>query len=140
MALVVPVKGDIVSFQLVASRINGGQRTEVQVDSIAGYNTAKYIDPEIQAKHANLYRYFQDAVGNVDDATAYDYVVLMNTVTGKMEVIGIPWILTSSWVTVSTQNNLIQITNWQEKMRAPLTTFLANLGASYVMNLQNKSQ
>jgi hypothetical protein len=140
MALVSPVKGDIVSFQLVASGIYGGQRTEVQVDSIAGYNTARYVDPELQAKHANLYRYFQDAVGNVDDATAYEYVILLNPITGTMEAIGIPWILVPSWTVVSTQNNLIQITNWQEKMRAPLTTFLNNLGATYVMNLQAKTQ
>lgn len=140
MALVVPVKGDIVSFQLVASGINGGQRTEVKIDSVAGYNTAKFIDPEILAKHEALYPYFQDVVGNVSDATAYEYVIVVNTVTGKVEAVGIPWILTSSYKAISTQNNLVQITNWQEKMRAPLTTFLSNLGATYVMNLQEKAQ
>ena len=131
MALVNPKTGDVVSFQLVQNSINGDERVDVQVGNGAmKYQIAKLIDPQLDVKHANLYPYFKDSVGNINDASAYDYITVVGR-NGTPEVIGIPWILTSTYRITEGRPTTVVITNWREDWRAPTISFLAGLGATY---------
>lgn len=125
-----PTIGDLVDFRLVVDGINGDKRTEVKVAGLLNYATARLIDPQIAVKHANLFSYFQDKVNNINDPAAYNYLSYTNS-NGTTEVVGIPWILESSYQTVSGRTETFVISNWRESWRPTLTTFLANLGANF---------
>lgn len=138
MAITLPSKGDIVSFQLVVTNINGGERLDVTVDAVKiGYSTAIFVDSQLNAKHANLYPYFKDKVKGVNDPAAYDYLVVKGR-NGQLEAIGIPWILDSSFKIIEGRRCTITIENWQEGWDAPARTFFAGLGASIVMVKETK--
>ena len=135
--MITPVIDDIVDFQLVQSGIVGDQRTDVKVSGTLDYNTARMIDPSIQSKHTALYPYFKDKVQNVNDPSVYKYMTCINN-NGVTEVIGIPWILDSSYTVVDGRVATIVIANWREDWRSVTETFLSNLGANYSITVENK--
>jgi len=137
MATPNPSRGDIVSFQLVKNGINGGDRVDVKVDGIVQYATARLIDPQLAIKHKNLFAYFKDKVGNVDDPNAYGYLVLIGR-NDKMEVIGVPWINDSTFQLIDGRNANMVVTNWREDFRAPLATFMQSIGAAYTLTVFEK--
>lgn len=130
------VKGDIVDFYLEEGSILFSKKTGVQVTGVVTYTVAKIIDPEINSKHIAMYPYFASKVGNVNDPSKYDYVVFRN-LNGVEEVIGIPWIKYSTYEPVTTRTGTIIISNFKESFRAPLQTYLANLGANFTMTVSN---
>lgn len=135
MALITATKGDIVSFQLVMNGINGGERVEVRVTAgEMDYSTARMIDNQLNVKHAALFPYFKDAVGGVNDPSAYDYITVIGQ-NGVTEVIGIPWIEPSTWSVIQSRRANLNISNWREDFRGPLSTFLRNLGAVWTLNI-----
>lgn len=134
MALANPKKGDIVSFQFVQNGIIGDQKNQVKVASVMDYVTARALDPEINVKHQALYTYFAGEVGNVNDPSAYDYIGIINT-NGLLEVIGIPWILASTFRTVAARRATVVIDNYREEFKAPMETFFASLGANVTINI-----
>lgn len=138
MAITLPTKGDIVTFQLVVNTVNGGERLDVTVDAVnIGYSTAIFVDPELNSKHANLYPYFKDKVQGVNDPTAYNYLVLKGR-NGKLEAVGIPWILDSSFKLIQGRRATITIENWQEAWDGPMRTFFAGLNAAIVVTKEVK--
>jgi hypothetical protein len=137
MATLNPSRGDIVSFQLVKNGINGGDRIDVKVDGILQYATARMIDPQLAIKHKNLFPYFQDKVGNVDDPNTYGYLALLGR-NDKLEIIGIPWINDSTFQLIDGRNANLVVTNWREDFRSPLATFMQSIGASYTLTVFDK--
>lgn len=129
-----PKKGDVVSFQFVQNGLIGDGKRGVRVDGELNYNIARAIDPEVNVKHRMLYPYFQEKVGRIDDPTAYGYIGIVNP-DGKLEVVGIPWILESTFQFVQTMRNSLNITNWQPSWEPALKTFMAGLGANYTSNV-----
>lgn len=127
-----PKKGDIVSFQFVRNGLIGDPKTQVRVEGDLNYSIAKAIDPEVDRKHQTLYPYFASAVGGNDDPTAYPYIGIINT-NGQLEVIGIPWILASSFQYVQSRRAIINASNWREEFRAPVTSFFADLGLDWTI-------
>lgn len=134
MPIVNPKKADVISFQFVRNGLIGDGKLGVKVVGDVEYSVAKAIDPELNVKHQQLYPYFKDKVGNVNDPTAYDYISIMNT-NGQLEVIGIPWILDSSFSYVQSMRNMINVTNWQPAWQPALETFMAGLGANWTSNI-----
>lgn len=130
-------KGDIIDFQLVQNGIHGDDRVGVKVVGIVTYEVARSIDTELYQKHVALFPYFRDKVGDVDDVTRYDFI-LVSDVEGGIEVIGTPWVNESTLKIIDGRNAYININNWREEFRAPVLTFLAGLGASYTMNVSDK--
>lgn len=131
--MIVPKEGDIVDFQLVQNGIFGDKRIGVKVLSPPqDYLSAKFADPQLDSKHTALYPYFASKVGNVDDPTAYKYItVLTNPDTGAVEVIGVPWILESTYKTVTSRTATYVVQNFREEFRAPIQKFLTDLGAKF---------
>lgn len=136
MDKIVPVKGDIVTFQLVKNGINGGERIESKITGDLDYGTALMIDPELNVKHKALFPYFASKVGMVDDPSAYGYIALVGA-NGAIEVIGIPWIEDSTYSIIQSQKATYVITNWREAWDGPMTTFLSNLGATYTRTVSS---
>lgn len=134
MATVNPKKGDVVSFQFVKNGLIGDGKQAVRVDGEINYNIARSIDPEVNVKHRMLYPYFQGKVNNIDDPTAYGYIVVVNT-DGRPEVIGIPWIQDATFQFVQSMRNLVNITNWQPSWEPAFKTFMVSLGANYTSNI-----
>lgn len=133
MALTLPTKGDIVSFQLVVNDINGSGRVDVTVDAPkVGYNTAVLVDSQLNVKHANLFPYFSSKVQGNNNPEAYDYMILKGR-NGQMEAIGIPWILDSSFKIIEGRRNIMTCENWREEWDGPTRTFFAGLGAAITM-------
>jgi hypothetical protein len=133
MAIATPKSGDIVSFQLVQNGLLGDERVQVRVSAAdVDYQTAKLIDPQLNVKHTTLFPYFKDAVGGIDNPSAYKYVTFQ-LANGAIEVIGVPWIKEATYRIVDGRIETIQITNFREEFRGPLLTFLKNLGASYTI-------
>jgi len=128
-----PKKGDVVSFQFERNGLIGDGKQGVRVDGELTYNVARSLDPELNVKHRMLYPYFQNKVNNIDDPTAYGYIVVANA-DGRPEVIGIPWIKDATFQFVQSMRNVVNITNWQESWEAPLKTFMTSLGANYTSN------
>lgn len=137
MAIVKPVTGDIVSFQLVQNGILGDERVDVKVDGVLRYQTARQIDPELNTKHNNLYPYFRNEVNNVNDPSSYDYVALVGR-NGALEIIGLPWINSSTFRTIEGRIATLAIDNWRTDFEGPLKTFMTSLGASYTIHVQDK--
>ena len=131
--MISPKTGDIVDFSLVQAGIYGDKRVEVKV--IAGeieYEAARGFDPQVANKHTALFPYFKEVVGNINDPRAYRYMIVMNS-SGQTEVIGLPWVLDSTFRTVSSRTATYVVQNFREEFRAPLKKFLADLGAIYIM-------
>lgn len=134
---IVPKSGDIVSFQLVVNGVNGDGRTEVKVTGTGlDYQTAKLLEPQLALKHTALFPYFRSKVGSVDNPAVYEYIAVVGS-SGKPEVIGLPWILESSYKVLDGRVAAVNITNFREDFRAPLTTFLKNLGAVYTLTVKD---
>lgn len=129
--------GDIIDFQLVKNGINGDDRVSVKVSGIMGFEAARLIDTELHVKHTALFPYFRDKVGGVDDPTRYNYLIVKD-INERLEVIGLPWINEATLKIVDGRNAYITINNWREEFRGPLNTFMAGLGASFVMNVGDK--
>lgn len=135
-------KGDIVSFQLKHNGILGGERPQSVVESSStSYEVARMIDPEVHVKHTSLYPYFKNdaSVNNVDDPNIYEYLIL-KTIEGKLEVIGIPWINESTFTLIDGRTCRIEVENFKEEFRAPIRTFLSNLGAAYTLTVLDKTR
>jgi len=128
---ITPMTNDIVDFQLVVNGINGDERTDcVVIVPDMTYQAARLMDPEIAVKHANLYDYFKDKVGNVNNPAAYKYFAIQRP-NDTMEVIGIPWVNDATFKVIEGRTKTFIITNYQEKMNGPLAKALRDLGASY---------
>lgn len=137
MPVITPKTGDVVSFQLMVNGVNGDERVQVKV--VVGdmsYQAALAMEPQLSLKHTALFPYFSSKVGNVDNPDAYNYFAVQ-LLSGKLEVIGIPWIQESSYRIVDGRVADLAITNFREDFRAPLITFLANLGATYTMTVKD---
>lgn len=131
-------KGDIIDFDMIRPGIFGDQYKAALISGIVDYNTARMIDPEINAKHANFYPFFQNTVDNVNNPNVYDYLVLQLDVTkSNLVVIGYPWINPQSLKTVSSRYATVIIRNFQEHQRAPLVDFLKNLNVEYTLTVTN---
>lgn len=135
--MITPNTGDIVDFELVNTSILFSKRSGVAVTAGSiKFDTAKLISPDIASRHTAIFPYFKDKVDNVDDPNAYDYMAFRN-LNGQVEVIGIPWINEQTYKTITTRVANIVITNFQESYRAPIQTFLTNLGASFTFTVKD---
>lgn len=124
-------EGDVVDFNLVTNSILGGKRTGVQVKSgLLDYSLAVQLDPELNSKHANMYPFFQEKVQNVNNPASYKYFAVTNA-QGKNEIIGVPWVLDTSFKPIATRQVTYVIHNFQENMRGAIETLFSNLGASF---------
>lgn len=131
-------KGDIINFDMISPGIFGDQYKGAIVSSVADFNTARIIDPDIQLKHANFYPFFKDKVDNVNDPSKYDYFILQLDVTkSDLIVIGFPWINEDSLKAITTREATIVIRQFQEYHRAPLMDFLTNLNVSYTLLVED---
>lgn len=138
MPLILPKTGDVVSFQLVVNGLNGDERVQVKV--VVGdmsYQAALLMEPQLGVKHTTLFPYFDEKVGFVDNASNYSYMAVQWP-NGKIEVIGLPWIQESSYRIVDGRIATLQITNFREDFRAPILTFMANLGATYTITVKDQ--
>lgn len=131
-------KGDIVDFDMITPGIFGDQYKAAIISGIVDYNTARLIDPELNAKHSNFYPFFQASVDNVNNPAVYDYLILQLDVTkSNLVVIGYPWINKDSLKTVSSRYATIIVRNFQEHQRAPINDFFRNLGVEYTLTITN---
>ncbi|MNM27103.1 hypothetical protein D3C81_375870 [compost metagenome] len=129
-----PVTNDIVDFQLVKNGIVGDARTGAVV--IVGdmtYQAAKTMDQQLNIKHTNLFAYFKDKIGGVDDPAAYRYFAVQLT-NGQMEVIGYPWVNESTYKIVKGRTRSYTFTNFEMAMEGPLHKVLRDLGMTYTYN------
>jgi hypothetical protein len=136
--IITPKNGDVVSFQLVVNGVNGDERVQVKV--LAGdisYQAALLMEPQVGLKHTALFPYFDQKVGYINDPSNYSYMAVQAS-NGAIEVIGLPWIQESSYRIVDGRIATLQITNFREDFRAPLKTFMANLGATYTLNVKDQ--
>lgn len=126
-----PMTNDIVDFQLVVNGINGDERKDctVIVPDMT-FQAARLMDQEIAVKHSQLFNYFKDKVGGVDNPAAYKYFAIQWP-NDKVEVIGLPWVNESTYKTVQGRIKSFTVTNWQENMNGPLSKALRDLGARY---------
>lgn len=131
-------KDDIINFDMIRPGIFGDQYKGAIVDGIIGFNSARYIDPEIFQKHANFYPFFKDKVDNVDDPQVYDYLSLrLNKMDPKLTIIGIPWINQDTLKTIQSRHATVIIQHFQEFHRAPLNDFLKNLNVTYTLTVDD---
>lgn len=131
MSTINPAQNDVISFTLVNETINGGPRTAATVTALLNYEMAVLLDPELLSKHRNFYAYIADKVNNVNDPSVYTYIAIRNP-NGVTEIIGIPWILDSSYRSASTRQQTYVINNFQENYRATIETMFNNLGISWI--------
>lgn len=132
-----PIIGDIADFQLVKSGIYGDKRKEVSIVGVVDYSAARLIDPQLQNKHIALFPYFKDKVENINDPSFYRYLICTG-ISGTPEVIGLPWVMDSTYKPIKGRVRTIVISNWREEFDAPVTTLLANLGAVYTTSDKDK--
>lgn len=138
MPEITPKNGDVVSFQLMVNSINGDERVEVTVVAAdISYQAALIMEPQVGIKHTALFPYFDSKVGFVNNPSSYNYMAVQGR-NGAIEVIGIPWIQESSYRVVDGRVATLSITNFREDFRAPIKTFLANLGATYTLTVKDK--
>lgn len=124
-------EGDIVDFDLVTGSILGGKRTGVVITAPPmDYSIAVQLDPELNSKHKNLYPFFSDKVQNIDDPAKYKYFAVRNA-NDKTEIIGVPWVLDSSYKAILVRQITYVIHNFQEYMRPTIENMLNNLGANF---------
>lgn len=135
--MIEPIRGDIVDFALENGSIIFPSREGVIVTAVMDYETARLVNPELSAQHQAMFPYFKDKVGGVNDPAAYNYMAFKNP-NGKIEVIGTPWVKDSTYKTVSTRIATYVINPFKEEYRAPIQTFLSNLGVSYTMTLKDQ--
>lgn len=131
-------KGDIVDFSLENGSIIFSSRAGVTITAVMDYATARLVNPQINSQHQAMFPYFKSKVENVNDPNAYSYCAFKN-LNGTIEVIGIPWIKDSTYVKVATRVATYVVTNFKEEFRAPIQTFLSNLGASYTMTVKDQT-
>lgn len=126
-----PMVNDVIDFQLVVNGVNGDARKGATIiTGLMSYQAALFMDQELASKHANLFAYFKDKVGGVNDPSLYQYFAIKN-VNDRMEVIGIPWINDDTYRVVASRTRTYVIVNFEEKMDAPFTKFLKDMGANY---------
>lgn len=93
------------NFNTRAPAILGANFKSVKVLGIIDYNLAsKYINPETQ--HVNIYPYLP--VGTVDDPKKYTYV-LIETQSGDVTVLAMPWIDQESIALVTSRDLIITV-------------------------------
>ena len=129
-------KGDRITFSLVRAGIAGDTFINVLVDSgTTGYGTARLISTDLNNKHANLYAFFKEKVNNINDPSAYDYIVIKpNDLKEEYIAIGKPWINEDSIVTSQTNNVIVELYNFEEFKRPSLETLLKNANISYAFS------
>lgn len=124
-------EGDIVDFNLVTDTILGPKRVGVVISAPPmDYSIAIRLDPEINSKHKNLFPFFSNKVNNVDNPASYKYFAVRNA-NGVAEIIGVPWVLDSTYKAILVRQKTYVIHNFQEFMRAPIETYMANLGCTF---------
>jgi hypothetical protein len=93
------------NFSTRAPAILGANFKSVKVLGIIDYNLAsKYINPETQ--HVNIYPYLP--TGTVNDPKKYTYV-LIQTQSGDVTVLAMPWIDETSIALVASRNLIITV-------------------------------
>lgn len=132
-------KGDLVNFDMIIPGIFGDQYKSVWVAGVVDHTSASIIDPEINVKHENFFPQFKESVGNVNDPTIYDYLLIKpDPTTNNLLAIGYPWIRPDSLEITKGRTAEILIQNWEARWEAPVNDFLKNLGASYVLSVSDK--
>lgn len=130
--------GDLINFDMITPGIFDSQYKSVIVAGIFDYLPARVIDPELQVKHDGLYTYFKDKVNNVNDMTVYKYLAIQpNKDTSELLVIGFPWIREDTLQITQGRKGTCLISNWQQSFEAPFKDFLNNLGATYVLRIDD---
>lgn len=128
-------RGDRITFSLIRAGIAGDTFTNVLVDSVVGYGTARLVSTDLNSKHANLYTFFKEKVNNVNDPSAYDYLIIKpNDTKEEYVAIGKPWINQDSVQNANTKNEMLELFNFEEYKRPSLITFLENSGISYAFS------
>lgn len=133
-------KGDTVNFDMISPGIMSSQYKSVYVAGIVSYDAAAAIDNEVNVKHRNFYPFFKQTVNNIDDPSIYDYLILKAEPTSnELFVIGETWIAPGTLEVTQGRIGTVLIGNWQQRFEAPLKDFLANLGASYTLQVRDKT-
>lgn len=128
-------RGDIITFNLVRSGVLDDYTNVTVETALVGYDLAVLVDSSIPEKHYNLYPYFKDAVNNVNDPSAYTYLVLKpNDLTNKLVAVGAPWIQESTLKITSTKDLTLILQNFEQGKKASLETFLKNAKIAYVIS------
>lgn len=128
-------RGDRITFSLVRAGIAGDTFTNVLVDSKAGYGTARLVSTDLNNKHANLFAFFKESVDNVNDPSAYSYLIIKpNDLKEEYVAIGIPWINEASVKIADTKNVSLELFNFEEYKRPALITFLENANIKYAFS------
>ena len=133
MSLIDDLKGgERVTFSMIKSGIAGDTYTGVLVDSTAGYATAKRISTDINSKHANFFSFIKDKVDNINDPSAYRYLIIQpSDLSEQVIAIGIPWINEATFKSAETKTVGMELYNFEEYKRPSLETFLKNAGIKY---------
>lgn len=134
-------KGDTINFDMISPGIMGSQYKSVYVAGAdVSYEAAAAIDNEVNVKHRNFYPFFKAAVNNIDDPRSYGYLLIKpDAGSNELLVIGIPWIAPETLQVTKGRTATIQINNWQQRFEAPMKDFLNNLGASYTLQVTDKT-
>lgn len=132
-------RGDRISFSLVRAGIAGDNFNNVLIDGVnIGYGTARLISTDLNSKHANLYPFFKDKVNDINDPSAYEYIIIKpNDTKEEYIAIGLPWINEDSVRSASTKNIKLELYNFEEYKRPSLITFLENANIKYAFSSED---
>ena len=132
--------GDTVTFKLINTAILQTDFTNCKVLGTLSYEGARGLDPELVSKHYNLFPYFSSAVNNVNDPSAYLYLIV-TPLNGVTQAVGIPWISAATFEVISNQTLTVTINNYvQSRMLTAIQDLMGNLGASATYTITNNAQ
>lgn len=84
-----------VTFSVVAPQILGSNFGSVLVNARLNYDLARRLGYSPTQLHNQVYPYFKDNPGAVDDPKSYEYIEVTKP-SGEQTLLGIPWIIDSS--------------------------------------------
>lgn len=125
--------GDKISFRLVESGVINASFKEVTFEGTVGYASALAVSPDINNKHQNLVPFFKPNYPDINGPADYNYFLIIHA-NGKLEAIGVPWIVKNSLSVVNNSAVNISVTNWSTYMESPVKDLLTRLGANFTIH------
>lgn len=127
--------GSVVSFRLLETTLiaNNFQNVTILASDVT-YEVARLSNPELYSQHEALFPYFKNKVNNVNNPSAYHFIIV-RLPNGTVIPVGKPWIDEPSYQVVDTKRATIEISNYHLEWEAPIKDLLNNLGASYTVTL-----
>ena len=129
--------GDEIDLQVIEAAIMQSSFAGVKFLGQVSYPAAMGIDNNMNTLHHAFRPYFQDRYPDYVKSSDYDYVLVQHR-NGTIQPLGLPWILASSIKVVTNKILNITVSNYTGMMEGPLRDLLANLGASYTFELNDR--